>query len=480
MTGYRNGGISFWMETTAQVAPTRPVLDGDRAYDVAVVGGGFTGLWAAHHLTVADPRLRVAILEARQVGWGASGRNGGWLSHLVPGNRAIYARGPGGVQGAIGLQRAMVDGVGAVLDFAAGAGVDVDQARGGNLVLASTPAAMSRLRRRREADLRFGLANKEVSLLDARQARDRVTAHGVVGALHYPGVARIHPAKLVRGLADELEQRGVDILERTHVQAIEDHAVRTPHGTVRANKVLICTEGYGGPLLGRRRVIPVNSSMIVSRPLTDEEWSAIGWSACECLSDAAHVFVYAQRTADGRIAIGGRGAPYHFGSGTGGDGRISPRTVDELSARLTRLFPQVGPLQVAHGWSGVLGVTRDWCATVRYDAVNGIGFALGYAGHGVTAAHVAARTLVDLALGRDTDFTRLPWVNHRSPLWEPEPVRWLAVHAMYRLFRTADRWEERRGSDRTSLLARAGGHLAGLHEDPVGDGGRRRRGVPNV
>jgi glycine/D-amino acid oxidase-like deaminating enzyme len=202
---------------------------------------------------------------------------------------------------------------------------------------------------------------------------------------------------------------------------------------------------------------------VATRRLSDAEWTRIGWSGLECLSDAAHTFIYAQRTADGRIAIGGRGSPYRFNSGTGGEGRTPERTIRQLSDRLRVYFPTVDTT-VEHAWSGVLGVTRDWCTSVSFDAATGIGHTLGYAGHGVTTAYVASKSLADLTLGLDTPHSTLPWVDHRSRSWEPEPIRWTGVHAMYRLFRVADWWEERRGSDATCWLGRAAGHLAGLHD----------------
>ncbi|MET1000052.1 MAG: FAD-dependent oxidoreductase, partial [Marmoricola sp.] len=183
----------------------------------------------------------------------------------------------------------------------------------------------------------------------------------------------------------------------------------------------------------------------------------------ECVSDSAHTFVYAQRTADGRIAIGGRGKPYRFGSGTGGRGETHRRTVEELRGRLEQFFPGLD-FPVAHAWSGVLGVTRDWCTGVSWDAAAGVGSISGYAGHGVTATNLAARTIVDRAFERRTPLLDLPWNEHDSGRWEPEPLRWVGVHSMYRLFRVADAWEESRQSRRTSLLADLGSRLAGLHE----------------
>ena len=253
------------------------------------------------------------------------------------------------------------------------------------------------------------------------------------------------------------------IHERTRVDEVAPGRVLTARGELAAGSVLVCTEGYGGPMLGRRSIIPINSSMIVTEPLPESDWRRIGWAGRECLSDAAHTFVYAQRTADGRIAIGGRGRPYRYGSGIAARGETHPRTVTELLGRLRAFFPGVS-FAVAHAWSGVLGVTRDWCATVRYDAGRGIGLAAGYAGHGVTPAHVAGSTLADLVLGRESELVRLPWVDHHSPRWEPEPLRWLGVHGMYRLFRLADAWEERRGARRTAPLAHVGSRLADLHE----------------
>ena len=459
----RNGEISFWMASLAGGQPPRPALTASTGCDVAIVGAGMTGLWTAYYLTQHAPELRVVVLEAERAGFGASGRNGGWLSHLMPGNRAAYEHGPGGRPAVAAFQRTLIDAVDEVLAILASNGIDADAMRGGNLVAATTAAALQRLRARRDADLYYGMAADEVVLLDAAEVGQRIAVSGAVGGLYYPCVARVNPAKLVLGLARLAESRGVTIYEHTPVRRIRPGALEVPGATVTAERVLICAEGYSGRLLGGRRLIPVNSSMIATEPLTADQWNRIGWVRRECMSDAAHTFIYAQRTADDRIAIGGRGRPYRFGSGTGGTGEIDQHTVDALVRRLNVFFPGIG-FTVAHGWTGVLGVSRDWCAFVEYDAGSGVGTSAGYAGHGVTAANLGARTLADLALSRDTDLTRLPWVRHQTRPWEPEPARWLGVHGMYRMFRLADAWEERRRMQRTSVLARIGGRLAGLAE----------------
>jgi glycine/D-amino acid oxidase-like deaminating enzyme len=458
---YRNGEISYWM-SSSRAQPTRSSLQSDERVDVAIVGGGLTGLWTAYYLSTLAPCLNVAVLESKQVGYGASGRNGGYLSHLTPGNRGRYAS-SAGHGAAIALQRAMIDGIDEVLGVCAEESIDADQVRGGNLIVATTSAGMNRLRHRRDADLRFGMAADESCLVSAAQTRARINASKAIGGLYYPMVTRIHPARLIAGLSAAVERRGVRIHEQTPALRVSGGTVYTPAAELRAKSVLICTEAYSGPLLGRRRIIPINSSMIVTRQLSDAEWRTIGWANEECLNDSAHVFMYAQRTADGRIAAGGRGSPYRFGSAIGATGVTPDKTVRELLGRLRTYFPSVD-LQVEHAWSGVIGVTRDWCASVEYDAATGIGTAGGYAGHGVTTANLAARTLVDLVLGRESPLCRLPWVSYRSPNWEPEPLRWLGIHSMYRLFRMADEWEERRGSKKTSILARVGRSLAGLQE----------------
>ena len=456
-----NGGVSFWMHQLPDV-PARPTLRGAVTSDVAIVGGGMSGLWAAYHLTDAQPGLRVVVLEAERVGWGASGRNGGWLSQLIAGNRVKYAAGPEGEAGVARLQREYLDGIADVVAVADQHGLQIDAHRGGNLVVATTKAGLARLRARAAADLHHGLPAEHVQHLDPAGVAERIDVHGAVGGLHYPDVTRIDPAKLVRGLAEVLEARGVVIHERSRATSVLPGWVTTAGGTVQAPRILLATEGYSGPLVGARRIIPVNSSMVATRVLSDDEWSRIGWAGLDCLSDAAHTFIYAQRTADGRIAIGGRGNPYRYASGTGGDGRTPQATIDLLSERLRAYFPSVDT-RIEYAWSGVLGVTRDWCTSVAFDRGTGIGHTLGYAGHGVTTAYLAARSLAHLSLGLDTPATTLPWVDYRSRRWEPEPLRWTGVHTMYRLFRVADWWEERRGSEQTCWIGRTAGHLAGLH-----------------
>jgi glycine/D-amino acid oxidase-like deaminating enzyme len=272
----------------------------------------------------------------------------------------------------------------------------------------------------------------------------------------------MHPAKLVAGLAAAVERRGVTVHESTRVQDIRPGAAVTPYGTVTADVVLRATEGFTARLPGLRRSwLPMNSSMVATEPLPSQVWEEIGWCGAETLGDGAHAYFYAQRTADDRIAIGGRGVPYKYGSRTDADGRTPQRTVEELGSLIPRLCPAAAGVPLAHAWSGVLGVPRDWCATVGLDRGTGLGWAGGYTGHGVTSTNVAGRTLRDLVLGHETDLTRLPWVSRRVRRWEPEPLRWLGVRAMYVAYRAADRRESAGGALRTSWIARLADVVSG-------------------
>src|SRR5438067_2863996 len=191
--------------------------------------------------------------------------------------------------------------------------------------------------------------------------------------------------------------------------------------------------------------VPLNSSMITTAPLPEDVWERIGWRGEEVMSDQAHAYVYLQRTADGRIAIGGRGVPYRFASRTDAAGETAPATAAALRRRLAQMFPCARDVPIEDAWSGVLGVPRDWCPTVAADGSSGIAWAGGYVGQGVAAANLAGRTLRDLLLERETPLTSLPWVGRAPRRWEPEPLRWPAIRGVYLLYRVADRHEQRSG-----------------------------------
>ncbi|WP_030483361.1 NAD(P)/FAD-dependent oxidoreductase [Nocardioides aequoreus] len=460
----RNGEVSHWMaaDTTADPTPVEAPEPLPEDADLVVVGGGLTGLWTAYYARQRRPDARIVVLEAARVGYGASGRNGGWMSTLLPGNRAVYAR-RAGVAPVVAFQRALIETIDECLAVLEREGIEAHQVRGGQLSVARTEAGLARLRAAREGHLRFGYTPEEVELLDGEGFGARVAVDGALGGLYFPATVRVDPARLTRGLARVLRAQGVTVCEGTRVTGVAAGEVTTTRGVVRTRDTAICVEAYSAALLGGRTVIPVNSSVVVTEPLPAATWDRIGWAGQECLNDAAHTFVYCQRTADGRIAIGGRGAPYRYASGLTGDGEVPLATVRALEGRLRSFFPGV-ELPLAHAWRGSIGVTRDWCAGVHHDPVTRVAVVRGYAGHGVTAANLAARTVLDRLDGVASPLTALPWNEHDSGRWEPEPLRWLGVHGMYRLFGAADRWEERRGSTRTSLLARVGSRLAGLHE----------------
>lgn len=448
-------GTSLWADQAGPSAP-RPALDGSRTADVVIVGAGFTGLWTAYYLTERDPSLDVVVLDAAHVGFGASGRNGGWCSALFPASAGAVAE-RHGAPAALAMRAAMratVDEVGRVC---AAEGIEAGFVRGGTLALARTPVQLRRAQAEATEAWRWG---DEVEVLDAAAARGRLSASQVVGATWTPECARVQPLRLVRGLAAAVEGRGVRIAERTTARVLEPGRVRTDRGTVRARHVLRATEAWTSSLPGSRRAVaPVWSLMIATEPLPAAVWDRIGLARRETFTDHRHLIVYGQRTVDDRIAFGGRGAPYHWGSRIRPEFDTEARVFAALERTLRDLLPGLGDATVTHRWGGPLGVPRDWHASVGLDARTGLGWAGGYVGDGVGTANLAGRTLADLVAGRDTGLTRLPWVGHRSRPWEPEPFRWLGANAGLRAMTFAD--VEERITHRPSAIARAMAPLLG-------------------
>lgn len=452
-----NGRVSFWFEQLG-VPEARPSLPGYLSTDVAIVGAGLTGLWTAYYLKKQRPLLRVVVIEQRHVGYGASGRNGGWLTNTITGGRERYAA-RHGKPAVENFQRLMNQSVDEVIAVCEHEGIDADIQRGGEFQVAYTSAQETRLRADYAAQRQW--AHSDVELLDAARAKARINVAGTRAALWQPHAARIHPAKLVTGLAAAAERLGVEIYEGTRVNEIRPHTLETTHGTVSAHYVVRATEGFTASLPGLRRLwLPMNSSMIVTEPLGPQVWQELNWSQGEVLGDYAHVYMYAQRTADDRIAMGGGGVPYKYGSRTDLDGATASGTVRDLTAILRRFFPSTAGAAIEHTWSGVLGVPRDWTATVGLDRSTCLAWAGGYVGTGVGATNLAGRTLSDLILGRDSELVRLPWVNRHARNWEPEPLRWLATRGLYAAYRQADK-AELAGRATTSPIARIADLIAG-------------------
>jgi glycine/D-amino acid oxidase-like deaminating enzyme len=435
--------------------PERPQPAGDRDADVVIVGAGYTGLWTAYYLAKADPSLRIVVLEGQTAGFGASGRNGGWCSALFPVSSRRLAALPGSSrEAAIELHRAMQASVNEVGLVSAAEGIDCDYHKGGTVVLARTRAQLARARAEVDAAREWGPGDLE--FLSPDEVATKVRATKVLGATFTPHCAAIHPGKLVRGLAAVVERLGVTIHEHTPVTQIAHGKAVTPYGVVRADVVVRATEGFTPGLDGESRTVaPVYSLMVATEPLSEAVWDRIGLADRPTFSDHRHLIIYGQRTADGRLAFGGRGAPYHFQSRITPAFDDVPRVFKGLQATLRELF-DIHPV-FTHAWGGPLGVPRDWCASVGLE--RGMAWAGGYVGDGVSTTNLAGRTLRDLILGRDTLLVRLPWVGHRSRDWEREPLRWLGINAGLRAMTLAD--VEERVTRHDSRIARLMAPLLG-------------------
>ncbi|MFI0356487.1 NAD(P)/FAD-dependent oxidoreductase [Actinomadura sp. 9N407] len=460
-----DNGVSYWSPAGASPAdrPAGERLPGPRTADVCIVGAGYTGLWTAYYLKRAQPGLRIVVLEKDVPGHGASGRDGGRLVAGIPGSCTRFAR-RHGRPAVAALQRAMFDTIDEIVRVAVDEGIDAGLDKNGVLYVARNPAQRARLETHVRLSRTWGWTEDDLHA----DIHDRVNVTNAVGAAWSPHGATVHPAAMVRGLARVVGDLGVEIYEHTPAlrirprSSVSPAAAATPYGSVAAEYVIRATEGFTAALEGHHRDwLPMNTSTIVTGPLPPDAWEAIGWEGGELLAGMTHCHVQAQRTADGRIAIGGRGSPYRYGSRLDDSGRTTQATVDGLWRILTAMFPAVASGTVTHAWSGVLGVPRDRCSSVTLDHRTGLGHAGGYTGSGVAASNLAGRTLRDLLLERDTPLTTMPWVGWKSRPWEPEPLRWLGIQTGYTLYRAADVHERASSSSKTSPLARLADTITG-------------------
>ncbi len=451
------GSTSLWLDQLDGVREVRTPLVGDVDVDVAIVGAGYSGLWSAYSLLRADPTLRVLVVERERVGFGASGRNGGWCVGELAGGLSGAVR-TWGRDAGVALTRAIIDTVDEIARVVAAEEIDCGFEQGGVVRLARTAPQLDRQRGELHEYRRHGFGDEVLAVLSAHAATERLAATDVLGGLHYAPAARVQPAALACGLARVVERLGATIVEHTSVVDIVAGSptvrpmLMTDRGTVRADVVVRATEAYTRDLPGLRRwLVPLYSLMVATEPLDSATWDTIGLRQRETFADDRRMVIYGQRTTDDRIAFGGRGAPYRFGSGIDPATESDSLVHERIVTALVELLPQVRGAAITHRWGGVLGVPRDWRPSVGFDRSTGIAWAGGYVGEGVAAANLAGRTIADLVVHPDSPLVALPWVQHRSRRWEPEPLRWVAINGARRLAGWIDDQESDLG--RTPRLA---------------------------
>ena len=437
LPSHHNG--SLWFDTLDDLpAPQAPDTLPEQV-DVAIVGGGFTGLWTAYYLNRLQPDLGIAVFEAETVGFGASGRNGGWCMGMAMGiEERLHGPDPAEGRALLHAMQETVDEIGRVCQAE---NIDCHFAKGGTLSVATTAHHAEAFQKRVAGKHALGFTDHDFRWLDPDESARRIGVQPNFGAAYTSHCAVIHPARLVRGLGEVLRRKGVAIHERTPVRMLSEGRVETPRGEVRAPVVLRATEGYTGSIRGHaRRLMPLYTMMIATEPLPEATWRELGLAQRETFDDGRRITIYGQRTLDGRLAFGGR-VGYRFGS------RVRPRierddpALKTIEATMRALLPALGDARVTHGWGGVMGVPRHGRPFVTFDRDTGLGAAGGYTGEGVGASNLAARTLTDLVLDRSTPLVRLAWVDDLPAKWPVEPFRWLGMQAVFGLGRLADRKE---------------------------------------
>lgn len=431
-------GISLWMDQLDEALQPRASLQADIQADVAIIGAGYTGLWTAYYLKRQAPQLRVVIVEAEIAGFGASGRNGGWLmGNLLGEDRLLAGLAAEQRRASFDLLHGIPDEVAQVTERE---GIDCHLRKGGVIYCAARyPEQLARLREHERELRHLGLTEDDYRWLSPSELSQQLRMAGAQGALFSPHCATIHPARLARGLAASVERLGVEIFEQSRVTDWQPGLLRTAHGSVRADWVVPAVEGYAAelPPLGNHQ-LPVQSLIVATEPLPADVWAEIGLNRGQAFSENSRQVTYGQRTLDDRLVFGARGG-YRFGGRLRSDFNL---TEDEIGLRrylMGEVFPQLRQVRLTHSWGGNLGMARRFQPHMLRDSKNRIALSGGYGGEGVGATNLGGRTLADLILGRDSQLTQQPWVMSDAPLnslrrWEPEPCRWLGYNAIIRSF----------------------------------------------
>jgi glycine/D-amino acid oxidase-like deaminating enzyme len=412
--------------------------------DVAIVGAGLTGLWAALFLKDLDPRVEVVVLEREIAAYGASGRNAGMLSETVDHGHGLAIRHFGESEArrlaALG-ERNVED----MVAWLAGRGIDCDYEPTGRLLAALTEAQVEDGRRAVVVARRLGLDGHE--WLDRDRLRERIDSPLYLGGVRVRGGGILDPVRLVDGLRREAERRGVRIYERSGVQQLRAAGAGVELGTggggVRARRAVLATSAYTHGLLPRvlHRFIPLYDYILVSEPLTGDQRAAIGWRGREGVTDGRNFFNYYRLTRDDRILWGTSEAAYFPGNRVGPDCDHSPTHYAALRASFRRHFPALAALEFPYAWGGPI------CSTTRLtpffgSAMDGrVHYGLGYTGHGLGTTRIAGRILAHLALDRRTELLDLSLVRHRPFPFPPEPLRSWAVAGVTRALRRVDAGE---------------------------------------
>lgn len=429
---------SYWLEDAGEPLTPRAPLTRSADVDVAILGGGYSGLWTAYYLLTHDPTLRVAIVDKEIVGFGGSGRNGGWCSSKFPLTPGMLEK-RFGTEAARNLLLAMRGSVDEVGRVCAEEEIAARFHKGGILTLARGQHQLPGIRAAYAAYERLGLAD-HYQILGAEQALERVRATDVFGGLFTPDGASIHPARLVRGLARAVERLGGVIYEQTPVSEFKSGSFITPGGELRAKRAIVLAgEAYLTRLPRMHRaLLPVYSLISLTEPLTAEQWSQIGWQCGESVSSTRNTVVYLSKTSDGRILFGSRGAPYAFGSRISDEQDTHAATVELIQRSLVEWFPALTGIRFTHAWGGPVGMPRDWMPSVSFDASTRIGSIMGYTGQGVSTSNLSGRLLAGLITEQQTGLERLPLAQRSSPRWEMEPLRWMVVRYMQGAFLRID------------------------------------------
>ncbi len=429
---------SFWLEDLGEPLTPRPALTSSTDVDVAILGGGYSGLWTAYYLLRDQPALRVAVVDKEIAGFGASGRNGGWCSPNFPVTAGALEKrfGAETARNLLLTMRASVDEVGRVC---AEEKIDARFHKGGVLTLARGQHQLPGIRSSYAAYERLGLGDR-YQMLSAAEAAERIRVTEVHGGLYTPDGASLHPARLVRGLARAVEARGGVIYEQTQVTSFKAREPHHPWGRA-AREACHRARGRGvsdAPPTPAPGAAAGLFPDLVDRAIDAGQWSQIGWQNGESVASTRNTVVYLTKTPDGRILFGSRGAPYAFGSKITDQQDTHEATVRMIQRSLGEWFPPLAGIAFTHAWGGPVGMPRDWMPAVSFDASSRIGSIMGYTGQGVSTSNLAGRLLAGLIMNRQTGLEMLPLAQRRSPKWEIEPLRWLVVRYMQGAFLRID------------------------------------------